>query len=689
MRIGTGLRVVMVVADDVTRDTRVRTEASALAVTGAQVTVLGVAANGLPSKEVIGGAMIVRVAVPYELRAQRDRSRKARRDWRPPLAGYRHGSTYAARVRRIRAGLMEVKADSGAAIGRARPGPVNLLKFKAGVAARLLRRARWQAAQRAALVRKRAGTAADRSFKSGWRAYDGLARRLPWPARWRTLHPEAFDLETAFGELIDRLEPDVVHAHTVQVIGVAVRAAGRAKLRGRSLTVVYDAHEDVAGGPGTRRSVVAWANHEAEYIGAADGVITASPAIATRLQREHRLQREPTVVMDTPDPAAVSIEAPDVSWSGQAAKLRALYAELTGRRLEVAGQGPEKTGRRLLIGPLNSAGQAYQWATAAERNLKGVTAESLSIRSAVFRFPVHYTATEEQYRSDLRWQLELTDHVLRDVTHVIFEAGRTMFGAVRGQVWTAEVPTLDQAGIRHAVLFHGSEIRDPALHRARHPHSPFRDPDDELTRRLQTTNDMLRGHLQDYQGPVFVSTPDLLEYVDNGIWLPLALDVEGFAANRPVLERKVPVVLHAPTSGPLKGSSYVDPVLAGLDAQGLIKYQRVQNVAHAELTEMVRNADIVVEQLLLGLYGVSACEAMAAGRVTVGYVPDRIRELLPAELPIVEATPDGLAEVIERLVHEREEARKIADAGPRYVRDLHDGRRSAEALLPFLNGELA
>ena len=53
-----------------------------------------------------------------------------------------------------------------------------------------------------------------------------------------------------------------------------------------------------------------------------------------------------------------------------------------------------------------------------------------------------------------------------------------------------------------------------------------------------------------------------------------------------------------------------------------------------------------------------------------------------------EATPDDLSEVIERLVAERDTARKIADAGPSFVRDLHDGRKSVAELLPFLNNEL-
>jgi glycosyltransferase involved in cell wall biosynthesis len=862
------LRVVMMVANDVTNDSRVRKEAAALAETGAEVTVLGVSASGLPSREMLDGALIVRVAVPFALREERKRSRTARRDWRPPMVGYKYRSTYVARSQRISAELKELKSDSGHAIARAKAGQGNPLKFKAGVATRLLRRARWQGAKRAAWVRKGVGNKADVPFKFGWRAYDGVIHRLSWPAPWRKLHPEALDLEIAFGDLIDRLEPDVVHAHDMHVIGVATRAAGRAKLRGRNLKVVYDAHEYVAGlsryGARTRRSIAAWANHEAEYIGDADRVITVSPAIATRLQREHKLKREPVVVMNTPNPADVSVEVSDirselglasdvplmvygggvtrargiqtavqalvdlpdvhlavvcvpgvatdavrelqaqavalevqdrfhtldpvqpdevvaflrtadvglipilrypshemalpnklfeyafaglpvvvsdmpsmkefvertrigevftaadahglaakvrmvlgdldnyrervadpgyqqeVSWAGQATKLRELYGELTGQKLEIVQPGGRavKTGRHLLLGPVNSAGQAWLWATALERELPDVKAESLTTGSGAFDFRVHRTGTYRQYRSDLRWQLELTAYALREVTHVLFEAGRPMFGQQRGQMWTTDVPMLDQAGIKHGLVFHGSEIRDPALHRARYQWSPFRDADEELTTRLQSANDLMRRHLEGYDGPVFVTTPDLLEFVEDGIWLPLTVDAEEFLSTQPVLEREVPVVLHAPSASALKGSVYVDPVLTDLDARGLIKYQRVQGVPHSELAEMVRSADIVVDQLLLGSYGVFACEAMAAGRVTVGHVADPVRDLLPTDLPIAEATPGDFAEVIERLVAERDTARKIADAGPTYVRELHDGRASVDTLLPFLNNEL-
>ncbi|MFI5710754.1 glycosyltransferase family 4 protein [Kribbella sp. NPDC051620] len=861
------LRVVMLVANAVTNDSRVRKEAAALAQAGVQVTVLGVASWGEPqSREMLDGAMVVRVAVPFTLREEKKFVRKKHREWRPPFFGYKTPRAYRARSLRVQAGLKEIKADSGHAIGARKAGKTGPLAYKVGVLGRLVRRSGWQAARRGIWLRKGLGNAIDKPFRAGWRAYDGVAHRLTWPARWRRVHPDALDYEYAFGDLIDRLEPDVVHAHDMHVIGVAARAAGRAKLRGKDLKVVYDAHEYVPGialyGPRTRKFIAAWAKHEAEYMGAADRVITVSTAIADRLEKEHKLPVKPTVILNTPDiPDVVEIErdirakvrlprevpllvysggitavrgietaiqampsmpgvhlaivavpspkqpAVDVlrklaeslgvedrmhylspvaphevtaflstadagiipmlrapnhemampnklfeyslgglpvlvsdmasmkewvtrhgigeyfeaanpasfaekaklllsrtetyrerladpaykhtsAWSGQADSLRALYTEMLGRKqlepsMEVDSEAP---GRRLLIGPTNSAGQAYLWTTAVTREVPSIAAESLSTNSGKFDFKVHRSATFEQYRDDLRWQLELTAWALQNVTHVLFEAGRPMFGQLKGQMWTLDVPMLDAAGIRHGLVFHGSEVRDPARHRARYQFSPFADRNDELTVRLQAANDLLREHLAGYEGPKFVTTPDLVEYVEGSEWLPVVVDPDELASTTPVLEREVPVVLHAPSASALKGSAFVDPVLTDLDARGLIKYQRVQNVPHPELVAMVKDADIVVDQLLLGSYGVFACEAMAAGRITVGHVADHIRDLLPTDLPIVESTPDDLTEVIERLVAEREESRKVADAGTRYIREVHDGRKSVEALLPFLGG---
>ncbi len=861
--------VVMVVANDITNDSRVRKEAVAIARAGARVTLLGLASDGQQSMGSLdGGALMVRIPAAFQLRNERIRRRRARRIWRLPLVGYRTGQAQASRRKQIAARLGDVKADSGHAVAARRAGKVGLLRYKAGVLARTFRHRRWQLALLGTRLRAGITRRESRLIAAGWRLWDGLVARTTWPARWRGVLPDAYDYEIAFGDLIDKLAPDVVHAHDMHVVGVAARAAGRARLRGRDLMVVYDAHEYVPGlsryGPRTPRFIAAWARHEKEYIGTADRVITVSPAIARALHRRHRLDREPTVVINAPSLSDISAEvtdlrsrlglarevpllvysggvtrargvetaiealvhlpgvhlavvcvpstaigpvrelralaeslditdrvhcvdpvephevvaylrsadvglipilrypshemslpnkvfeyifaglpvlasnmpsltefiarsgigevfevenpadlaakvtkvldAPegyrerlsrpefqhDVSWEGQADLLRNLYADLLGRPLmPVAETGrvdlPAPATPHLLIGPSNSAEQAWQWARALERWAAPIVAESMCTEANAFAYRAHRTATYEQYRTDLLWQFELASYVLGNVTHVLFEAGRPIFGQLPGQLFDKDLPTLTAAGIAHGVVFHGSEVRNPRQHRARYRYSPFA-AERSLTERLQKATDLIQQRLADYGGARFVTTPDLLEYVENSQWLPVVVDPDELASPHPVLDRRIPVVLHAPSRSALKGSAYVDPVLEDLDSRGRIEYRRVEGVPHSTLMELVREADIVVDQLLLGSYGVTACEAMAAGRVTVGHVAEHVRELLPMDLPIVEATPDDLADVIEELVSERGPAIKIAGAGPDYVRHLHDGRESVQALLPFLQG---
>jgi hypothetical protein len=108
------------------------------------------------------------------------------------------------------------------------------------------------------------------------------------------------------------------------------------------------------------------------------------------------------------------------------------------------------------------------------------------------------------------------------------------------------------------------------------------------------------------------------------------------------------------------------------------------------MPDVYTRADIVIDQFTMGLYGVAACEAMAAGRVVVSFVGDtvraRVREMTGHELPIVEATPGTLVGVIEKILDDRDAARDTALAGPSFVREYHDGRQSAVALAPFLTG---
>jgi glycosyltransferase involved in cell wall biosynthesis len=344
----------------------------------------------------------------------------------------------------------------------------------------------------------------------------------------------------------------------------------------------------------------------------------------------------------------------------------------------------------LAIGPLNSAGQADAWARAAERYLPDVHGWVVAVRKGTYDYHADEVVDRATHQRDVDWQLRLSARLAARATHVMLEAGRPLLGGLNGRDVVADADALTRAGLAVAVACHGSEVRSPRRHRATHQFSPFADPREARTRVLQSQVDVLAARLATFHGPIFVSTPDQLVDVPRAIWLPVVVDLAQWPLQAPILEPAAggvgqrPRFVHAPSNPWLKGSDQVEKVLRPLADRGLIEYEVVSGVSPAAAADAVRRADVVVDQLLLGLYGVLACEAMASGKLVLGHVGDALRSRVPAEVPMVEVTPATLAETVHRVLDDPDWARGQASCGRAFVETWHDGRRSAAALAPFL-----
>lgn len=354
---------------------------------------------------------------------------------------------------------------------------------------------------------------------------------------------------------------------------------------------------------------------------------------------------------------------------------------------------PPDTAVRLFVGPANYAGQGWAWARAAERHLPGVGARTFLFVDGSFGFPVDYSVPVTMYARSKRWQKEQREDLLSHYSHVLIEAERPVMGTLNGTWADGDIKVLRRAGVQVGLISHGSDVRIPSRHAELFADSPFHDRGWDSVPILERTATHNARLLNRYDGHVYVSTLDLLDYVPDAVWCPGIVDPEVWATEAPVLERTVPVVVHAPSKGRMKGTQLIDPVMEELDRRGVVEYRRIQRVEPHEMPGVYQDADIVIDQFTMGLYGVAACEAMAAGRVVVSFVGDavrgRVREATGHELPIVEATPGTLVEAIESLLDDRSAAARAAAAGPGFVREVHDGRRSAEALRPFLLGGAA
>lgn len=133
-------------------------------------------------------------------------------------------------------------------------------------------------------------------------------------------------------------------------------------------------------------------------------------------------------------------------------------------------------------------------------------------------------------------------------------------------------------------------------------------------------------------------------------------------------------IMHAPSHPTAKGTKYITKAIESLKNKYDIDFVLIQNMSHDFVIKNLEEADIVVDQLLCGDYGLFAVEAMNAGAAVVANVNKQLRSEYPSSLPIVQAEPDTIYEVLEDLICDREKRMALSAQGPVYAQLVHSHR---------------
>ncbi|MEU4675472.1 glycosyltransferase [Micromonospora sp. NPDC023737] len=376
----------------------------------------------------------------------------------------------------------------------------------------------------------------------------------------------------------------------------------------------------------------------------------------------------------------------DVPWTVKEGPLSLLPGKSSERRELEAWRPLGATRVRLGLGPANYAGQAAAFAQAICRDNPDVSAEVvMNMQPNSREYPATIYLDAQRYR-DLDFQLEQLRRVLSaGYTHLLVDAFIPLFGNLNGDTIQGDLAALHKAGIKVAHLAHGSEIRHPGRHRARHEFSLFADAPEGIAKKLQLKAERNRRVAEETGLPTFVTTPDLLEDLPWATWAPLVVDVEYWASDRPVMERARPLVLHAPSKRWTKGTDRILPAMQALHDKGAIELRLAEGVAWSDMPGLVKECDIVLDQFTTGSFGTFSVEAMAAGKPVVAYLSDQVVNTVGPDLPIVNASPTNLTEVMESLLDDRDATAKIGLASVQYAQTYHDGTWTARQLASFLN----
>lgn len=334
---------------------------------------------------------------------------------------------------------------------------------------------------------------------------------------------------------------------------------------------------------------------------------------------------------------------------------------------------PEPAPLRILHAPRNIAGQGSDIVAALRR--LGHHAELWEDVPDVFGRPSDRMLALDRADGRPTWDAVRDVAERFDIVH--FHFGHTFVprnGALP-PYW--DVPVLRSLGLRLYFTFHGSDIRMGRIHGEINPWSdlfvgPTQPDDDRIEKSLQV--------IRTYADAMFVTSVNYLAYVPDAGYLPRVIDLADLPPIPP-RARAVPVIAHAPTRRGTKGTDLLLAILDGLRADGLeFELRLLEGVSHAEVMATLAEADILLDNVVAGSYGIVSLEAMASSTVAVSSMSDAVMEAHP-DVPVVRINPETAATALRRLIPDVERRQQLGLAGRAFVERVHDADRVAEQLV--------
>jgi len=335
---------------------------------------------------------------------------------------------------------------------------------------------------------------------------------------------------------------------------------------------------------------------------------------------------------------------------------------------------------RILHCPSDVGGQAWM-ISRAERQL-GYNSDHIIFSSSQIGYPADYNLFFKKksfFRNFLKAVIFLSQAIKKyDVFH--FYYARTILP------FCLDLPVLKIFRKKIFFTFQGSDIRRRGYFLKRFKTDVYKDCKEIRHKKFFDFFRLLRLKIAVFfANKTFVLNPDLkfispssemMPYgnVDLDEWLP----VESEKGNKPL------IILHAPTNRAIKGTKYLIEAISKLKKEGyLVNLKLLEGVRHGQMREFCRDADVVVDQLLIGWYGGFAVETMALGKPVVCYLNEDLFCFVPwaKDIPIVNANAINLYDKLKWLIKNPEERKKIGKMGREFVEKWHNPVMIAEKLI--------
>lgn len=161
------------------------------------------------------------------------------------------------------------------------------------------------------------------------------------------------------------------------------------------------------------------------------------------------------------------------------------------------------------------------------------------------------------------------------------------------------------------------------------------------------------------------------KYLKNSSILDRSVDVTSIPPRESYEIRDKVVITHAPSNPQKKGTEHVKRIMEEIMEIRDVEFRLIVDMTRDEVFEALRGADIAIDQIISGNYGIFSVEAMASGAAVVSDIADCLMQSYPEGMPVVSANPDTLKEVLLELIDNPEKRIEIARRGREYAYRVH------------------
>jgi glycosyltransferase involved in cell wall biosynthesis len=227
----------------------------------------------------------------------------------------------------------------------------------------------------------------------------------------------------------------------------------------------------------------------------------------------------------------------------------------------------------------------------------------------------------------------------------------------------------------------GSDVRLFSTAQKMNPYIKVKTHDEELLKRKMEFTSK-------YVSSCIVGDYELFEYVqgifENVYVVPALIDLGNYPYQEPGRNEKF-LIVHAPSSPLIKGTRHVVDAVEKLSDTYDFEFKLIRNMPHDEAKKWYARADLIVDELRCGSYGLLTLESLSMGKAVITWITDAMRDRYPEDVPVIVANPDTVREKIEYVLKNREIVEELGIKGRAYVKKYHDADKVAMKMLNIYN----